>query len=188
MALDSNLAFLGSSVLGYTTANASGFPRCNNESLSAPTILGTEIINIQAAPVTDFSTKSVAMAAWTKSEFHGLDFCNVTVQYAHPGHDDSVTVTLLLPQEDTWNGNFISVGSGGWSATMGNLMTIPGVDAGYSVATTNAGIPINMLSSADWALLGPGNPDIGRLDIFASRALHEMTEARDITLWMLSRS
>jgi hypothetical protein len=175
MALDSNLAFLGLSVLGYTAANASGFPRCNNESLSAPTILGTEIINIQAAPVTDFSTKSVAMAAWTKSEFHGLDFCNVTVQYAHPGYDDSVTVTLLLPQEDTWNGNFMGVGGGGWSATMGNLMTIPGVDAGYSVATTNAGVLTNGFSSAGWALLSPGNPDIGRLDIFASRALHEMT-------------
>jgi hypothetical protein len=82
----------------------------------------------------------------------------------------------------------MGVGGGEWSATMGSLMTIPGVDAGYSVATTNVGIPIDMLSSADWAFLGPGTPDIGRLDIFASRALHEMTVARDITLWMLSRS
>jgi hypothetical protein len=43
------------------------------------------------------------------------------------------------------------------------------------VATTNAGTSINLIISADWALLSLGNPGVGRLNNFASRALHETT-------------
>jgi pimeloyl-ACP methyl ester carboxylesterase len=57
----------------------------------------------------------------------------------------------------------------------GNLKTISGVDAGYNVATTKAVTPINLIISADWALLSLDYPDVGRLDNLASRALDEKT-------------
>ena len=62
-----------------------------------------------------------------------------------------------------------------WSATQGNLKTISGVDAGYNVATTKAVTPINLIISADWALLSFANTDGGRLINLASRALDEKT-------------
>jgi hypothetical protein len=62
-----------------------------------------------------------------------------------------------------------------WSATQGKVTTISELDDGSSVATTNAVTPINLIISADWALLSLGNPGVGRLNNFASRALHETT-------------
>ena len=56
----------------------------------------------------------------------------------------------------------------------GGMTSIPAIDAGFAVAETDAGVATDALTSADWALLSPGNPDINRLEIFASKALHDM--------------
>lgn len=127
-----------------------------------------------ATPIADFSHASRSVAVFSKREVSGLNFCNVTVEYTHPELSDHITFTVLLPQEDAWNGIFMSAGGGGWSASSGEAMTVPAVDAGYSVASTDSGVPISFFSFKDWALLGPGNPYINRLNTFASRGLHEM--------------
>jgi feruloyl esterase len=168
MALDTGFAS------NFTPGNSSLFPACNPRSISVPDFLGAEITNIQAIPIANYSFQSTPIHVWTKSEFSGLDFCNVTVDYVRPGQDNNISVTVLLPQPSAWNGRFVGAGGSGWSATQGELVTIPPVDAGFSVATTDGGVPFNQQSSSDWALLSPGNPDIARLDTFANQALHNL--------------
>jgi hypothetical protein len=168
MALDSGFAS------NFTFGNSSLFPACNPQSISVPNFLGAEITNIQAAGIADYSFQSMPIHVWTKSEFSGLDFCNVTVEYVRPGQDNTISVTVLLPQPSAWNGRFLGAGGSGWSATQGEMVTIPPVDAGFSVATTDGGVPTTQLSSSEWALLSPGNPDIARLDTFANQALHDL--------------
>jgi pimeloyl-ACP methyl ester carboxylesterase len=161
-------------VSNYSLGGADAFPMCNNWSIPAPSGLGIEVVNINAVPITDFSFSSIPYAVFAKSEFSGLSFCNISVEYTHPGYNDSLVVYVLLPPEDEWNGKLVGAGGGGWSGTNGDILTVPVVDAGYSVMTTNAGVPPRMLTSEEWALLSVGNPDINRLNTFSSRALHDM--------------
>jgi pimeloyl-ACP methyl ester carboxylesterase len=158
----------------YSSANASSFSACNNQ-LRIPTPFGTEITNIQAVPIGNFSLDTGAPCiASLKSEFSGLNFCNVTVEYTHPGYNDRITVVVLLPQEHQWNGNFVGTGGSGWAASAGDPLSVPMVDAGYAMALTDGGVPLGGDTARDWALLGLGNPDINRFNTFSSKALHEM--------------
>jgi hypothetical protein len=47
-----------------------------------------------------------SLISWTKSEFHSLEFRNTMIEYTHPDYKCSSTFKVLLPQEDTRNGNF----------------------------------------------------------------------------------
>lgn len=159
----------------HTSGPSSSFPACSNQLTISPPF-ATKILNLNAVSTANFNFTSKPVAGFPKSDFTALDFCNVTVEYTHPGYNDSITVTVVLPQEDAWNGNFVGAGGGGWSANDGNtlIMTVPAVDSGYAVAATDGGVPSVTDTAADWALLGLGNPDINRLNTFSSRALHEM--------------
>ena len=168
MALDSM------STGSFTFGNSSQFPACSPQSISVPDFLGADIKNIQAVAVANYSLQSVPIQLWTKSEFSGLDFCNVTVDYVRPGQDNNISITVLLPHASAWNSRFVGAGGSGWAATQGETVTIPPVDAGFSVATTNGGVSTTQFSSSEWALLSPGNPDIARLDTFANQALHDL--------------
>ncbi|KAL1581788.1 hypothetical protein WHR41_09534 [Cladosporium halotolerans] len=149
---------------------------CSAQNIPSPVVFGATILGIEATPVTNFSHDAgTPYSVWTKSQFAGLNFCNVSVTYTHPGRGDEIHVQTLLPELDNWNGRFLGASGGGWSATLGLLNLIPAVDAGFAVADTDAGAPVNSLSSESWALLSPGNPDIARLDTFAGQALHEQS-------------
>ncbi|KAL2034289.1 hypothetical protein VTO58DRAFT_105003 [Aureobasidium pullulans] len=155
--------------------NPSFADACHASAIALPTLFGAEITNIHASAVTNFSLSSSPSAAWTKSQFSKLDFCNVTISYTHPGQKNNVTVYVYLPPALQWNGRFATAGGGGWGAMMsGGMTSIPAIDDGFAVAETDAGVATDALTSADWALLSPGNPDINRLEIFASKALHDM--------------
>ncbi|THY97758.1 tannase and feruloyl esterase [Aureobasidium pullulans] len=155
--------------------NPSFADACHASAIALPTLFGAEITNIHTSAVTNFSLSSSPSAAWTKSQFSKLDFCNVTISYTYPGQKDNITVYVYLPPALQWNGRFATAGGGGWGAMMsGGMTSIPAIDAGFAVAETDAGVATDALTSADWALLSPGNPDINRLEIFASKALHDM--------------
>jgi hypothetical protein len=90
-----------------------------------------------------------------------------------PGQVDNITVIMQLPEVSKWNGRLAAAGGGGWSALKGETATIPAVDAGFAVVETDAGVTVNSSSSAAWALSSPGNPDLQRLNTFASVAYHD---------------
>jgi pimeloyl-ACP methyl ester carboxylesterase len=146
---------------------------CTAQAIPAPQLFGLEILNVQASLVTNFSLSATPIQVWTKSEFAGLDFCNVTIQYTHPGQDDNITVIMQLPEVSKWNGRLAAAGGSGWSAMQGDAGMIPAVDAGFAVVETDAGVTTNSLSPAAWALSSPGNPDLQRLNTFASVAYHD---------------
>lgn len=138
--------------------NPSFADACHASTIALPTLFGAEITNIHASAVTNFSLSSSPSAAWTKSQFSKLDFCNVTISYTHPGQKDNVTVYVYLPPALQWNGRFATAGGGGWGAMMsGGMTSIPAIDAGFAVAETDAGVATDALTSAHWALLSPGN-------------------------------
>jgi hypothetical protein len=89
---------------------------CSAQAIPFPQLFGLEVLHVQASPVTNLSLSSAPLQVWTKSEFSGLDFCNVTIQYTHPGQDDTITVIMHLPEASEWNGRLAAAGGGGWSA------------------------------------------------------------------------
>jgi hypothetical protein len=65
--------------------NISFADACTAQAIPAPQLFGLEILDVRASPVTNFSLSAILIQFWTKSEFAGLNFCNVTIQYTHPG-------------------------------------------------------------------------------------------------------
>ena len=128
--------------------NISFADACTSQAIPAPQLFGFEILDVQASPVTNFSLSATPIQVWTKSEFTGLNFCNVTVQYTHPGQDDNITVIMQLPEVSKWNGRLAAAGGSGWSAMQGDDGMIPAIDAGFAVVETDAGVTTNFLSPA----------------------------------------
>lgn len=153
--------------------NLSFADACTAQAVPSPQLFGLEILDVQASPVTNFTLTTTPREVWTKTKFAGLNLCNVTIQYTHPGYDDNITVVLQLPEASKWNGRLAAAGGAGWSAMEGDASMIPAVDAGFAVVETNAGVTINDLSPAAWVLSSPGNPDLQRLNTFASVAYHD---------------
>lgn len=73
---------------------------CNGQGFALPPMLGVEILSLTAFPVSNFSMSSVVTHDWTKSEFSGLDFCNVTVEYTHTGQDRITVQVCFLTSPD----------------------------------------------------------------------------------------
>ncbi|THZ05843.1 tannase and feruloyl esterase [Aureobasidium pullulans] len=148
---------------------------CIAQSIPLPSVSGANILSLHATPVTDFSLPSIPIQVWTKSQFDAVDFCNVTVKYTRPGLDHNITVQVYLPPASEWNGRFVGAGGSGYAATQGLVTTIPPVDAGFAVASTDGGVSTLEFSSAEWTLLSPGNPDYARINIWSSVVLNDLS-------------
>ena len=94
---------------------------CKADAIPIPEYFGTEVTSLTAVKVrnfTDFPLFDFSLLQYPKDP---LNFCNVTITYAHPGVGDSVNVYVWLPL-DNWNGKFFGQGGGGWAAGVnGNL-------------------------------------------------------------------
>ncbi|CEL10289.1 hypothetical protein ASPCAL13410 [Aspergillus calidoustus] len=122
--------------------------KCKNvRSLTVP---GAEVVSISTAELQ-----------------HGK-VCSVNVTLTHPGVDDQVKVWVWLPAAKDWNGRFQGVGGGGWTAGQGEVDLVVPVSQGYAAASTDAG-------GQDFFPEGADGPNLGLLNDFASRSLHEMT-------------
>lgn len=100
------------------------------------------------------------------------EFCQVTVQYTHPGQDDAVNTVVGLPLlAADWNERFQMVGGGGWGTGYTSALHQAVAD-GYSSVATDGGHD-NDAPVAGWGLVSEGNINWPLLWDFAVVALDE---------------
>ena len=168
--------FLKGLLLPWTTKSAYQL-QCSSSAIHYPVLRGAEFLSMTAALVDDLSVTSHWAANTFPVELSGLQFCNVSLTYTHPGQGDTINVDVWLPMNH-WNGRFQGTGGGGFATGMFDPMLSMAISQGYSAAATDGGhsaAPEKGASCSDWALVSPGNVNLYALQNFASVALNDMT-------------
>ncbi|KAL1306768.1 hypothetical protein AAFC00_005431 [Neodothiora populina] len=142
---------------------------CSSAAITAPTLYGAEILSIDAVPLTDFAQPILQPEnSWFPVNVTGLDACNVTITYTHPGYNDTIHAYYLLPAN--WNGRYMSNGGGGY-VTGGDLTGLAlSAGHGYAAGGTDGGHSATANTSS-WGLSSPGNVNWFLLQDFASVSL-----------------
>lgn len=149
---------------------------CEPSTFADVSLYGGSVLNVEANLVTGYNAvvPDIMRIVAPSVELVDAEFCNVTIEYTHPGQDDNVFVETWLPTEE-WNGRFQAIGGGGFLAGRFEFaygMMAGALADGFAVTTTDAGVgSVEDLSL--WALLSPGNVDLNKLNNFASVALHD---------------
>jgi feruloyl esterase len=127
--------------------------------------------------VTDYDAPVAqnGVASTTGNNIKGLNFCNVTVTYEHPGKNDEIHVSVWLPNSDKWNGRFQGTGGGGWVMGSGADVLAPAINLNYAAANTDGGLPTTGDISS-WATISEGNVNLYALDTFASTGLDDLAK------------
>lgn len=159
---------------GRTVAQGTNF--CTKETFSFPELLGAQLSSITTSTLDQYKGSLGWLPEAALIDPDGVQACNVTISYTHPGHDDLVSVQVWLPLAAKFNKRFVGVGGGGWSAgEIGTDMRSALASQGYAVATTNAGYDHDVFGTADpWLMKSPGNLDYPLIVNFGHRALHDM--------------
>lgn len=149
---------------------------CAASAIPYPTVFGAEILGLTANLVQNYSTEVSDQWYYNNPSISvkGIDYCNVTVTYTHPGQNDTINVETWLPMK-SWNGRLQAVGGGGWVAGRFFLSYTGMAGAlgqGYVATTTDAGIGEDSVPD-EWALKSPGNVDLYALQNFASVSLND---------------
>lgn len=153
------LATVPSASSGVT--NAPG-PACDASTFQSLTLANIEVLALDVVVNTTVTSESSA----------GGEFCQVTVQYTHPGQNDAVNTVIGLPLLATdWNERFQMVGGGGWGTGYTSAL-YQAVADGYSSVATDGGHD-NDAPVADWGLVSEGNVNWPLLWNFAVVALDE---------------
>ena len=164
------LAFTGALSLAVEGAVTN---TCTAAAIPYPALFGADIISLSASTVTDFSIPLIQADSHFTLNVTGLNFCNVTVQYTHPGQNDSINVQLWLPLEG-WNGRFMGTGGGGYATETGFQSLPYAVSMGYSAVATDGGhVSEQYYDPSSWALISPGNVNWALLQDFAAVALDD---------------
>ena len=82
-----------------------------------------------------------------------------------PNPESEIRIEIWMPPE--WNGKFLAVGNGGWAGSIRPWSMVPGLAAGYAVASNDTG---HKGGSGAFALISRE-----KVIDFAWRAMHEMT-------------
>ncbi|KAH8424251.1 putative feruloyl esterase [Aspergillus melleus] len=135
---------------------------CLPETFTTPAIFGAEILSLAASWVTNYTLNVPATFNYNHGDvgLNNTRFCNVTVTYTHPGHEDLITVETWLPQQ--WNQRLQATGGGGWNAgrfVLSDFFMAGAIGEGYAATTTDAGLGRGS-SPNSWALKSPGNVNL----------------------------
>jgi feruloyl esterase len=154
------------------TVSAAG--TCSKEAFQFPDLFGAQWLNLNATELDNFKLNATTPEG-ALIPTDGISVCNVTVQYVHPGQNDTTNVQVWLPLKN-WNGRFAGVGGGGFTAGNFNGETLAAtVNLGFSAAVTDSGHTTATWNHAPWILTSPGNLNYPKLVNFATLSIHEMT-------------
>ena len=146
---------------------------CTAAAIPSPELFGAEIISTSASPVTNCSLSGVQLDQQFPINVTGLDFCNVSIQYTHPGQNDHINVQVWLPLS-RWNGRFMGTGGAGYATGLGEHTLASAVSLGYSAVATDGGhASLAVFDAATWALSSPGNVNWVLLQDYAAVALDD---------------
>jgi hypothetical protein len=147
---------------------------CSVAAIPTPNVFGAEILDISATLVQNFTQSVSELVNYNHPsiEVAGVDYCNVTITYTHPGHNDTINVETWLPL-NTWNGRLQAVGGGGYVAgrfPLSYSAMAGALGEGYVSTTTDGGVG---LTTDSWALASEGNVDLYALQDFGSVSLND---------------
>jgi pimeloyl-ACP methyl ester carboxylesterase len=185
MSLSSWLPSLFSNSEQWLNRYASGNgTHCSPVSFASVRLPNIQVVALTAEPRENYTyyPPDPVPGGFENATVHGLNFCNITVTYTHPGWNDTIVTSIFLPTKN-WNGRYQAHGGGGW-LTGGSGTLVSGIMTslgdGFSVSTTDGGHVSDTTSleglASPWALSSPGNVNWPLLIDFASLALHEMAD------------
>lgn len=163
------LALLGWSVHGCRAATTEA---CKSSAIPYPEVFGAEITSLSATKVTNYSLALPQQDMHFAMNVTGLAFCNVSVEYTHPGQGDRINVQIWLPLEN-WNGRFMGTGGGGYSSGENPAAMTYAVSLGYATVSTDGGHVTNTVDPSSWALKSQGNINWPLLQDFAAISLDD---------------
>lgn len=153
---------------------------CSASTFDPITVFGAKVLNIEANLVTNYSSSVPEGYRYVDPavELSNANFCNVSIEYTHPGQDDHVFVETWLPIED-WNGRLQALGGGGYQARYAftDMGMVGALADGFAAVGSNAGLG-NSTEATPWALLSPGNVNLYKLQNLASVALQDQVCCR----------
>lgn len=115
---------------------------CSPRAISLPEFLNLKVHSVEATSRENYTLTVDPNLGGYEDPVTGLNFCNITVSYTHPGWHDRVTVTNYIPYKDQWNGRLMATGGGGFATggpIISQLIMIPGLAEGFAVSTTDGG-------------------------------------------------
>ena len=147
-------------ISGTTAADQS--KNCTKSFFSGLTLPNIDVLSL----TTNLST--VLLTSGSGS----VDVCQVTVQYTHPGWNDTINTWIWLPNTN-WNGRFQGIGGSGWVTGLETSLSAP-VSDHYAGGATDGGHSATA-STASWVLASLGNLNNNLMQDFAAISLDEMT-------------
>ncbi|KAM5354720.1 hypothetical protein ACJ41O_001367 [Fusarium nematophilum] len=146
-----------------------GASTCTNDVFDLVTLDNAQILSVNAtianAAVPQFAT-NVRPTSSTKT----APVCQVTIQYTHPGWNDTINTSVWLPVS-RWNERLVGVGGGGLDTGSIENLGQPASE-GYAAVTTDGGHLIGD-RGLEWAVTSPGNLNWYALQNFADVALDD---------------
>lgn len=115
---------------------------CSTTAFAYPDLFRAQFLSLDATLVSSYS-RSIHTRLYNNYggiEVVNVSFCNVTLSYTHPGHNDPINVQIWL-LADGWNGRLQAISCGGFQAglTTASLMGMTAaVVEVHSTVSTNA--------------------------------------------------
>ncbi|KAF4462892.1 tannase precursor [Fusarium albosuccineum] len=145
-------------------------PECTSRVFDSITLENGQILSVQTN-LSNVNVPPFPTNVWPTNSTKQVNVCQVTVQYTHPGWNDTINTYIWLPSSG-WNKRFVGVGGGGWSTGDIDDLGQP-VSQGFAAVTTDGGHLLANRQDLAWAVASEGNLNWYALHNFASVALDD---------------